>query len=189
MDNDKNIRVLLNTIQNELHDTRVIAIDGFAASGKSTLAQALSQSLGAPFFRVDDYYVPFEGRTGEIAGNIDKERFIKEVLQNLNGTKPFYTEYFNCKTQKLMPPQMHEPNKIYIVEGTYSCLPEFLPFYNLTVFLTVEDMTQLKRLQQREPLSNLENFKNIWIPRERRYFDEYNVSQNCDMILSTDSDC
>ena len=44
-----------------VHAIRVIAIDGFQASGKTTLARTLSKQLGIPAVSADDYLVKNQG--------------------------------------------------------------------------------------------------------------------------------
>ena len=62
----------------------VIAIDGRAASGKSTLAKGLKAVIGAEVVHMDDFFLPPELRTperlAEPGGNIHYERFTEEVL-------------------------------------------------------------------------------------------------------------
>ena len=68
-------------------EPKIIAIDGRAAAGKTTLATLLSQVLTAEIIRMDDFFLPAELRTAErlaqSGGNIHYERFCAEVLPNL----------------------------------------------------------------------------------------------------------
>ena len=42
---------------------------------------------------------------------------------------------------------------------------------------------QIQRLKVRNPMK-LDDFKNIWIPREESYFDICKIRENCDLTLS-----
>ena len=61
-----------------------VAIDGGAATGKTTLAEILSARYGASIVHMDDFFLRPEQRTParfeEPGGNFDKERFLEEVV-------------------------------------------------------------------------------------------------------------
>ena len=69
----------------------LIAVDGNAASGKSTLAARLSAyfapQCSVNVFHMDDFFLPPTLRTperlGEPGGNVHYERFLDEVLAGL----------------------------------------------------------------------------------------------------------
>ena len=69
----------------------VIAIDGRAASGKSTLAEQLSTLLEADVIHMDDFFLqPYQRtpeRLAEIGGNVDYERFAKEGYSVFIGSR------------------------------------------------------------------------------------------------------
>ena len=73
----------------------IIAIDGRAASGKSTLAQQLGELLDADVIHMDDFFLPPSLRTkerlSEPGGNVHYERFAEEVpllyTGKANGTR------------------------------------------------------------------------------------------------------
>ena len=61
-----------------------VAIDGRCASGKTTLARALQEKIDCNVFAMDDYFLRPEQRTAErlseAGGNVDRERFLREIL-------------------------------------------------------------------------------------------------------------
>lgn len=65
------------------HRPVIIAIDERCAAGKSTLALLLSEQPDATIFHLDDFYLQGRQRTyerfNEVGGNVDYERFVKEV--------------------------------------------------------------------------------------------------------------
>ncbi|MBQ4050287.1 MAG: hypothetical protein IJD13_01520, partial [Oscillospiraceae bacterium] len=70
-----------------------VAIDGSCASGKSTLAAALTERYDCNLFHLDDFFLRPEQRTperfAEVGGNVDYERFQEEVLLPLKAGKAF----------------------------------------------------------------------------------------------------
>ena len=70
-----------------------VALEGGAASGKTTLAAQLSAHYGAPVIAMDDFFLPPALRTPERyslpGGNIDFERFNAQVAAPLREGRAF----------------------------------------------------------------------------------------------------
>ena len=66
----------------------IVAIDGPASSGKTTLATELAAHYGAAVLHMDDYFLQPHQRTperyAEPGGNVDRERFLREALLPLS---------------------------------------------------------------------------------------------------------
>lgn len=164
----------------------VIAIDGRAASGKSTLAELLSRLLQAPVVHMDDFFLPPEKRTparlAEPGGNVDYERFADEVLPGLK-TGDFSYGVFDCSVMRVTEQATVPAASWRIVEGSYSHHPFFAGYADLRVFLTVPPEEQLRRIVLRNGDEMAETFKTRWIPMEEHYFDSFRVRSKADLIL------
>ena len=151
----------------------IIAIDGSAASGKSTLAEQLVQLYDCNLFHMDDFFLRPEQRTperfAEVGGNVDYERFQEEVLLPLKSGNSFSYRPFDCSTFTLAAPVTVAPKKLNIIEGTYSHHPYFGNPYDLKILLTVDKETQRQRILER-PAFLHKRFFEEWIPMENRYF-------------------
>ena len=83
--NKKRIAKINKIYQQKGHVT--IAIDGRCGSGKTTLANKLKAYFDCHIFHMDDFYLQEYQRTqeryNEPGGNVDRERFKKEVLEPL----------------------------------------------------------------------------------------------------------
>lgn len=164
----------------------LVAIDGRCASGKTTLAAELAERLGAGVIHMDDFFLRPEQRTperyAEPGGNVDRERFLAEVLLPLtSGTgEPFTYRPFDCHTMQLGEPIIFTPTDITIIEGTYSCHPALRDYYDYRIFLTVSPEEQMARLARR-PGADLRMFREKWIPMEERYFDGCGVEEICEI--------
>lgn len=179
---------LLIVIDKMLSCGRVcLAIDGGSGSGKSTFADMLSKIYDCNVFHMDDFFLRAEQRTKaryeEIGGNIDKERFLPEVLIPLAKNEPFSYRAFDCSTFSLTEPQYVEPKPLSIIEGVYSMHQQFRKFYNFSVFLNISEDMQKKRINKRNPPELAKRFFNEWIPLENRYFNEFNIKDQCDLII------
>jgi len=168
----------------------VIAIDGMTGSGKSTLAEELSQVYNAPIFHADDYFLPPELRTeerlNEPGGNIHYEKMKKEIIDILVSGKINSTikyKPFICKNQSYGEEKSFKLNKINIVEGSYCLNPYFGKYYDISVFLKINEKSQIERLTKRCP-QMINNFINKWIPLEKKYHDAFKLYDNCDIKFS-----
>jgi len=167
----------------------VVAIDGRCASGKSTLAERLKQQLLCNVFHMDDFFLRPEQRTeerlSEPGGNVDRERFMEEVLQPLIEGKTFSYRPYICKTSSFCVPVTVNPHRINIIEGSYSCHPDLWNFYDLHIFLDVQKDIQLERILKRNGKEKLEIFKTQWIPLEEKYFKAYDIENKCEITYNT----
>lgn len=164
----------------------VIAIDGRAASGKSTLAQQLCRLLDAPVVHMDDFFLPPEKRTearlSEPGGNVDYERFALEVLPGLQAGD-FSYGVFDCSVMRVTEKAAVPAARYRIVEGSYSHHPHFGAYADLRVFLSVERAEQLRRITVRNGEEMAEMFQNRWIPMEERYFEAFCVRDKADVVM------
>ncbi len=167
----------------------LVAIDGRCSSGKSTLAAFLGEKLSAPVLHIDDFYLPFSRRSALrmecVGGHIDWQRFSHEVLTPIaQGKEILYRPYrphhdFWEESQKIAP------HSIYIVEGSYSQLPELVGFYHYKIFLTVSSAIQQERLLKREGAEKTSLFLSRWIPAEEKYFAACEVRAHADVVSDT----
>ena len=168
----------------------ILAIDGCAGAGKSTLAQLLAGVYDANIFYADDYFLRPEQRTAvrlaEPGGNLDRERFAGEVLAGLASGGTFFCRRFDCATSRLLAPVCRQPKPLEIVEGCYSTHPLFGSPYDLTVFLAVSPELQRRRLSARSDPDLFLRFVQEWIPMERHYFETFEIRQRCTLAFNTD---
>lgn len=168
----------------------LVAIDGGSASGKTTLGELLQSVYACPVFHMDDFFLRPEQRTperfSEPGGNVDRERFLSEVLLPLREGKAVDYRRFDCKTFTIASPRRIEPGRLNIIEGAYAMHPDLAPYYDLTVFLAVSAEKQRERMLKRNAPAQAELFFNRWIPFEQRYFAALNVPERCDLTIFLD---
>ena len=162
-----------------------VAIDGRAASGKTTTAKLLSHALECPVFHADDYFLPFEMKTPERlslpGGNIHYERLKSEIVDNL-GNDIEYAPY-DCSTASLSDPIRVPASQINILEGSYSQHPFFGDAFDIRVFCSVSSEIQKQRILARNGKEMLMRFESEWIPMEEKYFQTFNIADKCDYLL------
>jgi uridine kinase len=169
----------------------LVAVDGHSGAGKSTLAARLKTAFSANVIRMDDFFLrPFQRtpeRLAEPGGNIDYERFLREVLEPLKLGGTFTYRPYDCQSQALSAPVAVTPNALTVIEGVYSLHPRFFDAYDITVFLDIDEAEQRARLAKRSPRL-LDRFINEWIPLENKYFQEFKIREKCGFIF-TNGDC
>ncbi len=174
----------------ETEKTRVVAIDGRAASGKSTAAEALAAVLAAGTVHMDDFFLPPELRTAErlaeAGGNVHYERFREEVLPRLADPAPFSYRRFDCGVMALSGTREVAGGAYRVVEGSYSHHPALGDYADVRVFSHVGAEVQRERILRRNGEELLQTFLSRWIPMEERYFAAFSVSEKADLIIRND---
>lgn len=169
-------------------DSVVLAVEGGSASGKSTLSEILKELYDCTVFHMDDFFLRPEQRTperyAEVGGNIDRERFLQEILVPLKNNEPIDYRRFDCSTFEILPPVEVHPKRLTVIEGVYSMHPFFGEYYDLSVFLDISPELQRERILKRNTPEFAERFFNEWIPLERKYFSKMNVIGHCHMTVN-----
>lgn len=166
----------------------ILAIDGPSGAGKSTLGGLLHQHYkDSALFHMDDFFLQPHQRTPERlvepGGNVDRERFLSQVLRPLHKDNPFFYERFDCQTGSMTAVKA-QPAALSIIEGVYSLHPALKVHYDVKVFLDIGHDAQLNRISQRVPEERYHRFIAEWIPMEKQYFQAFGVREGCDLILS-----
>ena len=132
---------------------------------------------------MDDYFLPFERKTperlAEPGGNVDYERFFEEIAGREKNAEVVW-RCFDCGEQALGEWIHTPPNRLTIVEGSYSLHPQLRGTYDLKVFLDIDSERQSARILQRDGEYMHSRFVNEWIPLENEYFDGLNIRSIAD---------
>lgn len=164
----------------------LMAIDGGSASGKTTLGEALRERFETTVFHMDDFFLRPEQRTKERfeepGGNVDRERFLEEVLLPLSHGEEVTFRRFDCTSFTLEVPTTVERKPLVVVEGAYSMHPELAEYYDFKVYLDIDKTCQKERVIKRSP-EKAERFMTEWIPMEEKYFQAMEVRNRADMVI------
>ena len=164
----------------------VIALDGPAASGKTTLAQMLAILLPADVIHMDDFFLPIPLRTPERfaqpGGNVHYERFREEVLPALHAPDGFAYRRFDCSVMDFRGERAVGTAPFRIVEGSYSTHPALGDYADIVAFSVVDPEEQMKRILRRNGPEKAERFRREWIPLEEAYFAACGTRAKADII-------
>lgn len=163
----------------------LVAIDGRCGSGKTTFSEILKTYFDCNVIHMDDFFLPpylrSKERLEEAGGNVDYERFYKDVLCHLVKRESFSYRPFSCKTGAFTEPVEVKSKKVTFVEGTYCCHPSLFDAFDLHVFLDTEKAVQQERINKREGEEKLKVFNEKWIPLEEKYFFETELKYKCEI--------
>lgn len=170
----------------------LLAIDGPAASGKTTLAARLAARYGAQVLHMDDYFLQPHQRTPERyatpGGNVDWERFLEEALLPLSRGEVYTYRRFDCGTMRLKDGVRVTPGRLTVVEGSYSLHPQLAAHYDLRVLLHIDRESQSERILRRNGEEKHRQFMEKWIPLENRYFEQTDIALRCDLQLAMEEE-
>ncbi len=168
---------------------KIIAIDGNAAAGKSSLALRIAEKYDCNVFHTDDFFLPpdkkTEQRLKEAGGNMDRERLAEEVLDKIRRHRTFSYRRYDCKLTAFLPPTLVSPKRLNIVEGVYSMHPDLIRYYDLKIFLSLDKEEQSRRILHRNSAPMHKRFIEEWIPLEDRYFAEFNIKADSDLCIDS----
>lgn len=186
---DNDYQIVVRKIRNLLNEknTVIVAIDGRCASGKTTLAALLQEEFSCNVIHMDDFYLPMTNRDSDWhitpAKNIDFRK-IRKVLDAIAQKESFEIRPFSCDTSSYGEAIFYRQTPLTVIEGSYSCHPELKGFYDLCIFLSVSLNEQKKRLIIRNGEEGLDRFQKIWIPLEEKYFNQYAIPAECDIVIT-----
>jgi len=167
------------------HDRILAAIDGNCGAGKSTLAALVGDVYDCNIFHMDHFFLRPEQRTRErieeIGGNVDYERFREEVIDGIQSGREFNYRIFDCKKMSMDECITVQPKKLNVIEGAYSMHPALIGYYDLKIFLGIDEKAQRDRILERNGEAILEQFLSKWIPMENRYFEQLKIKEKCDL--------
>ena len=149
MEIERRIEALLQSDKDRI----LIAIDGRTGSGKSSLAKKLAEEFFCNLFHMDDFFLQgfqrTEERRKEIGGNVDYERFQREVLLPLKNKETVLYQPFHCQTMQLQEKVEMPFRRLNLIEGSYAQHPYFSDPYDLKIFVDIDQDLQLSRIAKR----------------------------------------
>lgn len=154
----------------------VIAIDGPAGSGKTTLAHRLSEYRSAQILHMDDLYPGWEGLRP--SGGI-----VHRILSTLEqGAVAEYQKY-DWHAGAYREERAVHPQGTLIIEGVGSVRPEYQNLLSLIVMVTeVNPKERIRRGLARDGIESELHWRN-WMEEESQLHQETNLEQIADIIV------
>jgi uridine kinase len=172
----------------------VVAIDGGAAAGKSTLAKGIRDRLGrVSILRADHFFLPLnEYPAARLAPDeayrlyFPLDRMREEALIPLRRGQVARYQRYDWETDRLDQWVIVEPNEIVLVEGVYSARPELRPLIDLAIFVETPRDERRKRILARGHLNRDINndWLTPWMAAEDWYFANVRPSEHADLVVA-----
>jgi uridine kinase len=164
-------------------NTRLIAIDGPAGAGKTTLANALSLALethrSVNLIHLDEIYAGWELALTQLL-TISLSKILKSVSAGDSAIIPIY----DWSTQQFASTREISPCEVLIFEGVGSAQRVVRELASMTIWLDIDPCTGLERVLQRDGTSITDQM-HLWQIREEAHFIADATRENVDFILST----
>lgn len=153
-----------------------VALDGRSASGKTTLAAALAEILGAAVIEGDDFYTGgTEARTEppvelvKLCIDWQEQRRVLEALRAGQAASwhAFDWEAFDGRICE--DPTVLSPRPIVILEGVYASRPELDDLIDVKILVRADEALRESRLVARE--GTITPWQRRWEAAEEYYFE------------------
>ena len=159
---------------------RVIAVDGPAGAGKTTLAHFLSTQLGnCPVISMDSLYNGWDDAITEATIH----RVIEQILQPLERDMPTSYQTYDWHAEQFAGRCEIEPATFVILEGVGSSHPMLRPYLTLTIWVEAQEKLLLKRVLKRDGEQIREQMLK-WQKMERNYFRATNAKEFADFVIN-----
>lgn len=167
----------------------MIAVDGYSAAGKSTLADALADATGAVVVRGDDFYrvmddavrarlSPREG----ITHYYDWQRLRDEVLEPLSRRQAATYHPYDWESGQLARRPVTIPAaSVFFLEGLFVSRPELKPYFDFSVLVDTPAATRRRRQLGRADASS--EWLRRWDAAERLFFEHVRPRETFDVIV------
>lgn len=165
-----------------------VAIDGCAASGKTTAAGYLGKYFNGNVIHMDDFFLPMKLRTPERmsqpAGNIHYERLQEQICNAVEQKRQFRYVPYDCHQDAYQEGRLFLPAAVTIFEGAYSMYPGRIA-YEVSAFFESSTQVQYQRVLKRNGPEKLRAFQDRFIPMEHRYFEAFHIPEMADFSFDT----
>lgn len=208
MKQQKLIRYLAEAIfRTKRHHPVRVGIDGVDASGKTTLANSLtdylkSQNRDVIRASIDGFHNPKlvryqKGRNspeGYYYDSFNNQAIIDNLLAPLgkNGNLKYKKEIFDFKTDKevVLPLEAAEIDSTLIMDGVFLFRPELINYWDLKIFLEADFKTTVSRATKRDGYylgseqEIVDKYNQRYIPGQQLYFQECRPQGVADIVVN-----
>ena len=141
----QNLLQEIKSIENK--DTILIAIDGVAGSGKTTLALKLAHDLlGSSVVHMDDLY---DGWNNPLSQKLTA-RVISQLLEPSRRQLPVNYQIFDWKLNRFTEFKVIPQSKYIILEGVGAAQREFRPYINKIIWIECDPNLGFNRVIARD---------------------------------------
>jgi uridine kinase len=157
--------------------TRVVAVDGRSGAGKTSLAMALQESLGAPLIALEDLYGGWDGLERGI------DLLVSAVLEPLAAGRAVRVPRYDWIAAAWGPPRALEPPEVLIVEGVGAGARRAAAYESVLVWMEEPASVRKKRALDRDG-ETFAPYWDAWAAQEDAMLARERTPERADLVLS-----
>jgi uridine kinase len=176
---------LINVLSEICHSTSqpIIAIDGPAGAGKTTLAQtislALSPRMSTTVIHMDDLYNGWDFALDE---NLTKT--LVWLARSHKDEKPLKYSSFNWVLGSFDAVKEIPSSQLLILEGVGSSQRSVEELITTSIWLDLDPQIGYQRVLDRDG-ENIANSMTLWLATQEQHFRVEDTKERCEFVLST----
>jgi len=163
--------------------THIIAIDGPAGAGKTTLAMQISQALTSRFsievVHMDHLYNGWDDALGE-----NLTELLSNIIEAQKNSQNYLLPHFDWNANKYSTPRDLKSPQILILEGVGSAQAIVRNSATTTIWIEVDRAIGIKRVIARDG-DEIESQMKQWLIDQEIYFTSDKTRESAQFILST----
>jgi uridine kinase len=164
-------------------DQPIIAIDGPAGAGKTTLALtvslALSPQISTTVIHMDELYPGWESALGE-----ELTKTLTWLTSCHKAKKPLLYSTFNWEANEFADPKSHPSTHLLILEGVASAQIAIEETLATSIWLDLDPLIGYQRVIDRDG-ENISREMTQWLVMQEQHFAADRTKERCDFLLST----
>ena len=164
-------------------DQPIIAIDGPAGAGKTTLASTLSLALAKDFtltvIHMDDLYAGWDGALGE-----KLTESLTWITSSHKVKKDLIYSPFNWSQNDFDPPRHCASTSLLILEGVGSSQVAVEEFLSTSIWIDLDPIVGFQRVIERDGDQISESMQG-WLDQQGQHFASDRTKERSEFILST----
>lgn len=166
----------------------IIAISGFAGSGKSTIAREISKQLNIPIICIDEFWKVPDSDDYSMWENIDFKRLKKDVLIPFSSGDLLLTyREFNWLTNEVGDFKTIESNGLLIIEGIGLFRPELMDYFGYTIWIDCPIDVAIARGKRRDNedygVNNDISWDGIWKKNDLECYQHFSPEKHSDIVV------
>jgi energy-coupling factor transporter ATP-binding protein EcfA2 len=164
-------------------DQPIIAIDGPAGAGKTTLAStislALSPHISTTVIHMDQLYPGWEGALGD-----ELTKTLTWVTTCHKAKRPLLFSSFNWASKEFDSPKSHPSTQLLILEGVASAQIAIEESLATSIWLDLYPADGYQRVIERDG-ENISHEMKQWLVTQEQHFAADRTKERCEFLLST----